>query len=158
MRECFHGWRRKAGCVTLVMACVFMVGWARSTTTFDTLTFIDSRHLNGFGSERGTVQWVRNWTTDGSERDFPHGIHWSSFPIRLRPVDFVDKFPQIDEWRIRCCGFDFYKCQYGGINQSAAVWIFPYWSIVLPLTALSTWLLWPRREQNSCSKTPVETA
>jgi len=30
MGEFFKGWRRKAGCVTLVLACVMAVGWVRS--------------------------------------------------------------------------------------------------------------------------------
>ena len=30
MLNFFKPWRRKAGCVTLVMACVLMVGWVRS--------------------------------------------------------------------------------------------------------------------------------
>ena len=30
MGDFFHGWRRKIGCVTLVMACVFMSGWVSS--------------------------------------------------------------------------------------------------------------------------------
>lgn len=30
MREFFRGWRRKVGCVTLVMACVLTTGWVRS--------------------------------------------------------------------------------------------------------------------------------
>jgi len=37
MREFFHGWRRKIGVVTLVMACVLMVGWVRSPETCDLL-------------------------------------------------------------------------------------------------------------------------
>ena len=32
MGEFFHGWRRKVGIVTLVIACVFMAGWVRSAT------------------------------------------------------------------------------------------------------------------------------
>src|SRR5947209_2489025 len=35
MNNFFHGWRRRAGCVTLVMACVFMAGWVRSFKTAD---------------------------------------------------------------------------------------------------------------------------
>ncbi len=27
MRDFFHGWRRKLGCVTLMMACISMSGW-----------------------------------------------------------------------------------------------------------------------------------
>jgi hypothetical protein len=30
MREFFRGWRRKVGCVTLLIACVFAAGWVRS--------------------------------------------------------------------------------------------------------------------------------
>jgi hypothetical protein len=39
MREFFRGWRRKVGCVTLVMACVFAVAWVRSFFIWDVLTF-----------------------------------------------------------------------------------------------------------------------
>lgn len=30
MREFFRGWRRKVGCVALVLACGFATGWMRS--------------------------------------------------------------------------------------------------------------------------------
>jgi len=30
MRDFFRGWKRKAGCVTLVTACLLMAGWVRS--------------------------------------------------------------------------------------------------------------------------------
>ena len=33
----FRGWRRKAGLVTLLMACVFAAGWVRSLTEIDRL-------------------------------------------------------------------------------------------------------------------------
>src|SRR4051794_19488286 len=38
MRDFFKGWRRKLGCVTLVMACVFMAGWVRSIGISDWIT------------------------------------------------------------------------------------------------------------------------
>ena len=34
----FHGWRRKAGCVTLVMAWVFARMWERSPYSDDSIT------------------------------------------------------------------------------------------------------------------------
>jgi hypothetical protein len=37
MGDFFHGWRRKAGCVTLVAAMIFMSGWIRSLTRFDVI-------------------------------------------------------------------------------------------------------------------------
>jgi hypothetical protein len=35
MRDFFKGWRRKVGCVTLVMACAVATGWLRSMLTDD---------------------------------------------------------------------------------------------------------------------------
>jgi hypothetical protein len=37
MRTSFHGWRRKTGVVSLLMACVLMAAWVRSQTTIDLL-------------------------------------------------------------------------------------------------------------------------
>ena len=37
MREFFKGWRRKTGCVTLVMACVFALAWLTSVNGFEFL-------------------------------------------------------------------------------------------------------------------------
>jgi len=35
MRAFFSGWRRKIGCVTLLMALAFMGGWVRSLSDTD---------------------------------------------------------------------------------------------------------------------------
>ncbi len=43
MHTFFHGWRRKAGVVTLAMACVFAVVWVRFFFIWDVLTFPVSR-------------------------------------------------------------------------------------------------------------------
>lgn len=37
MRDFFESWRRKVGCATLVMACVFAAGWLRSMSIADSL-------------------------------------------------------------------------------------------------------------------------
>ena len=37
MREFFKNWRRKAGCVTLLVACAVMVAWIRSQNASDLL-------------------------------------------------------------------------------------------------------------------------
>jgi hypothetical protein len=44
MREFFHGWRRKTGVVTLVMACVVAGIWVRSEVTIDVVWFKVGRH------------------------------------------------------------------------------------------------------------------
>lgn len=39
MRDFFRGWKPKAGCVTLVMACVFTSAWIRSLSHCDCYQF-----------------------------------------------------------------------------------------------------------------------
>lgn len=39
MRDLFHGWRRKTGGASLVMALAFLVGWIRSETYSDAFSF-----------------------------------------------------------------------------------------------------------------------
>jgi hypothetical protein len=39
----FHGWRRKSGCVSLVMALLFMSLWIKCRFVVDTITFIDNQ-------------------------------------------------------------------------------------------------------------------
>jgi len=116
-------------------------GWARSLTSGNSLLIAGRRQLHGFTSEQGTLWWITNWATDGSERPVFRRINWNSYPIKPLPVGFVPTNRQIDEWRIRWCGFDFYKCHFARANQSSVVRIVPYWSVVVPLTLLSAYLL-----------------
>ncbi|MEI8383781.1 MAG: hypothetical protein WCJ09_26945 [Planctomycetota bacterium] len=53
MREFFHGWRRKAGCVALVMVCALAGMWMRSFIVNDQLWI--GRHW--FESHRGEIDW-----------------------------------------------------------------------------------------------------
>ena len=40
MGDFFHGWRRKVGLLTLVMACVFTAGWIRADGICDEIHII----------------------------------------------------------------------------------------------------------------------
>lgn len=44
MKEFFQPWRRTVGCVTLVIACVFMGGWCRSMHFYNKLIFPVGAH------------------------------------------------------------------------------------------------------------------
>lgn len=54
MREFFKPWRQKLGCVTLLMACVVMAGWVRSSSYCDFVSLLrtDKQLLREFGSSR----------------------------------------------------------------------------------------------------------
>ena len=55
----FHGWRRKLGVVTLVLACVFMGGWMRSQFQFDDLELPAGTAAYGFTSMGGGIDFYR---------------------------------------------------------------------------------------------------
>lgn len=58
MREFFKGWRRTLGTVTLVLACVLLVGWVHSQSIRDEFLITDygcgSRYF--LRSHRGEIQ------------------------------------------------------------------------------------------------------
>lgn len=60
------------------------------------------------------------------------------------------------EWRWNCCGFDFGRASdpsnrtLGGVQVS--LWVIPYWSIVIPLTLFSVYLLLSKPRQSTPKK------
>jgi hypothetical protein len=148
MREFFRGWRRKAGCITLAIACVLLAGWMRSLIVIDIYStagktpesLVSGLHIiawwsNDFG--RDTDYGIRapgGWTTISS-------THWKK---GLHPHD-LDRI----QWHWRFLGFGYgddirpdYMMTYRYI---------PYWSLVIPLALLSAYLiLWqPRKRVDS---------
>jgi len=76
MREFFKGWRRTAGCVTLVMALAFLGGWVRSFHVVDTFRIVCTE--NDFGSNfqqifsiDGRMEWI------GSGLGTPQFADWA---------------------------------------------------------------------------------
>lgn len=122
MREFFKGWRRKLGCVTLVLVLPILALWIRSFTCFDQIAAGGNLVI----SNSGCMVW--NWMgwggPDATITDWYTGI----------------ASPFGEDWYF---GSD-------GVR-------FPYWSIVIPLTLLSSWLLLSRPRQIQAAVKP-ETA
>ena len=130
MGEYFKPWRRKIGVVTLVMACVVVAGWVRGRCVRD---FVDSgRYLPG---SRGIV--IDN------NRD--------SFTLKTREGPTICLLP-------------------GGeintvlpVSDAKVVLVtlirIPYWSIFIPLTLLSAYLLFskPRVEPATAQSSSVDS-
>lgn len=124
MPEFFKGWRREAGCVTLVTACVFVGMWVRSVYVGDLLSF------PAFGtdfeviSSNGHVDWqgMLQFTT-------PIQTSWKSDS----PQNVLEshRFEVLIHRLGRSTG-TLLEHEEGSI---------PYWSVTLPLTFLSAWLL-----------------
>jgi hypothetical protein len=122
----FHGWRRKAGVVSLVMACVLMVGWGRSQIRYDVIGF-------QVGDRQQIIQ-----ITDG------HVYWWGISTLSKAQFVWQSGAPQsalIDEGR---SGFS---------DDEGWAWRFREWKAsylagAIPLTLLSTYLiLWKPRKR-----------
>ena len=156
MGEFFKGWRRKAGLVTLVMACLLTVGWMRSIAEFDCFCLTGNSWLH--------VSWF-NVTIQSAEgrltlfRDSPdYGIAalwWSGENAKtIEPYDPLGVAEGIHiEWRRdwACFTFGAYHVLEGTELIRTDVYDIPYWSLVLPLTLLSAWLILikPRKAKGS---------
>lgn len=159
MREFFRGWRRKVGCVTLVMACALMGLWVRSLTGINVVWFpFGTQTCVRFGSGEGRISWGK--FSEPKLENLPTTIGWGRFSeiynfhlptpmgwnlFRGMPVDH----PGWVHWSWWHCGFGMYKAEN---NPSCPFMVtellVPHWSLVLPLTLLSAYLiLWKPRKR-----------
>ena len=130
MQEFFKGWRRKLGCVALVIALLPAIAWMRSYFVNDRLAFSRGEFRHAIGSDLGDVVW-EHWL----DRPPAGGLAWSSewrnwdAPAHSRP--------------------SYYKAEPNSLLgqlqfESRSI---PYWPVVIPLTVLAASLiLWKERK------------
>jgi len=155
MGDYFHGWRRKVGIVTLLMALVFMAGWVRSFSADDLICF--KQHQ--FNSVCGGLVWER--PAQQPSMQFSHFV-FSSRDLR-NPNHIVGPFESStpdDKWRRQFAGFVVaeYRVAVTSANKTTSIeanrfYRVPYWSIVIPMTLLSTFLLLTKPRQSNQKKT-----
>ena len=140
MGEFIKGWRRKTGVLTLLMACVFTVGWVRSCATLDVITV-------SLGGHRGVV------LVSGSQKCLL--LVKDELPRQAIVKKILQGRSIHEVWPIglddgAAWAFDHRsaKAQLGTISQSnpnqgeaSKIQQLPYWCVVMPLTLLSFWLL-----------------
>jgi hypothetical protein len=144
MREFFRGWRRKVGCVTLLMACALLVGWVRSHVVLDSLSFsVRCQVTESLVSGGGLVAWQAKTNTS------PPSVTWNTAPV----TDSFDgfNFPSMRcSWRRFGFGLGEFVPEEEFDTERIVFRIVPYWSLILPLTLLSAYLiLWKPRQQDS---------
>ena len=141
----FRPLRRKIGLATLMMACLANAIWVRANLVTDLFVVINHRGCRIWeirssclllGKEDligdagyGTSQF---WTV--CPKDFPSSKLYAK---HLSPRD------QEWEWRVKLFGFDFGRTRIKNRQNDIqlTLGVIPLWSIVLPLTGLSAWLL-----------------
>lgn len=139
MSTFFHGWRRKAGCVALAMALAFMAGWLRSQFVFDNFNIRRAGTMNWFGIESKRQTLCFSWVQDnsGSEVTIPF---WMTHDPSIRGTELG--LTKIGEFR--------YFVYLGDEYPRGIILFGPYWSVTMPLTLLSAYLiLWKPRTKNS---------
>ena len=156
MREFVRPLRRKIGCVTLLLALVFMAGWVRSLSRCDTLFLnfgINSRDgINRADlhaeSTDGYIFWAKS--DDGN---FAQPVNMFEWDVRNR-----DSLQGI----CSLCPIKSYLIWLTALNPDGTVRfrILPYWSVVVPLTLASLCLLLSKPRYPNQNKTaqliPVE--
>lgn len=144
----FHGWRRKAGCVTLLMACVCIVGWTRSRSLQDRF-FLREKDAQCYllTSSPDGLAWIRVFDVMGfGLRSMPF---YQTQPATA-PTDTANFRSQVGGYRWEWAGFRF--CKGWQMMYPIEFWVVPYWAIGIPLTLLSAYLiLWnhPRKTKSS---------
>ena len=146
MQEFFHGWRPKVGCVTLAIACVFLTGWVRSLTELDIIVRLNPHTTFVVLSANGTLSWETMWpitTPRPSRWMFRHQADSTNETFDV-PLGFLG------------LGFDFRDQSMIQTMPGSApsilqskTWQAPYWSLVIPLTAISVWLLLSKSRQSA---------
>ena len=145
MSTYFHGWRRKIGVVSLFLACVYMAGWVRSLTDEDCFCRVQRLGNTELISADGSIGWrqvVLLYSNTSTSMGHPANGYSrrKSRPIQLFPI--VSAYHKWDsDLDFRFAGFAFVSALATWNDIRSSIWIIPYWSIVLPLTLLSAWLL-----------------
>lgn len=139
MSHYFKSWRRKIGVVPLVMGCLFAAGWVRSLNCEDAVVICCNSHQEyTLFSSSGLFGM-----TDSYERLPVQRQHWPMFDSSTKrlfaPAVFADTRLT---WHWKRWGFG--CVEYLGFRSNGCRfvhWFFPYWSVVIPLTLLSVWML-----------------
>jgi len=140
MDDFFHGWRRKLGVVTLLMALVLMGGWLRSFSATDEIQIgIINQCLQEVRTSWGELHWA-SW------KDRPISLRWTNWPAQQPSVHRK----HFSEWLVR---HEVRQSNADNITRLGQVVIFPYWSITIPLTLISAFLLLSKPRKSTQMKT-----
>jgi hypothetical protein len=142
MREFFQGWRRKVGVVTLLMALVLCGLWVRSLSTIDVLalpaSLLNYTFVSGQGSFAATGNFVFNLRQDSREENGRTILR-----VEIRQMAKQPNRKEFHWWKFNGSEFRLFR---SSSESNGVMPMVPYWSLVLPLTLLSAYLiLWKPR-------------
>ena len=119
------------------MACVFSAGWVRSIGYLEQLYSWTKGHSHAQISTWGYLIWISDFPSDPSTRTVPR---WLSSPLQSKDIKAYIPGAGVT-WRESTLGIgEFDLIGSSGIYKRYTI-VVPYWSIGIPLTLLSAWLL-----------------
>lgn len=153
----FKPLRRKIGVFTLLVACVVSVGWMRSLARRDSISFGPMLVTSNAGAMTVLRKNFRNARPSNAPTPL---FQWSSYVADARQNPLIGrKFEKPDDywtayavdWQTNGAGFHFGM---GRKNSWPDHWrvyltVVPYYSIVIPLTLFSAWLLLSKPQPKS---------
>lgn len=113
MSEFFKSWRRQIGVLTLMLACVFAVGWLRSLYLVESIGVNCAKAKYQLRSFRGCL----NLSRGPHDSDWKQWLRWSSLRIntgKYADADFRDWEEYEVLWR-----WDFMEFQFGSFLMPA---------------------------------------
>jgi len=136
----FHGWRRKAGVLTLVMACMCLAVWVRSFASTNDYFTVWNNHA--IYSHDGSVSWNIQYPDDSTPIESENQSENQPMSILLGThigSPFVLQTNPRLKWRWECCGFVASDTVFFGSGMQQ-YWLSD-WYFISPLALLSAWLL-----------------
>jgi hypothetical protein len=143
----FKPWRRRIGLVTLLIACVFTVGWTRSWSRNECVQIPVTQHSRfDVGSTKQVFGFAYHRVCDPSESQ----LNFFSWPEvgNIESVLSIDGNGPLQSdgsdmmWRIRCGDLAMGRSEYlPDFDSQYCFAVVPYWPIVMVFTVLSAVLL-----------------
>jgi hypothetical protein len=80
MGDFYKGWRPIVGCLTLLLACIFMSGWLRSISVIDRILWRFDNTEYRVMSHDGlfSFEWVRRGSPRPGRKKIPPNYQWTS--------------------------------------------------------------------------------
>ena len=162
MCEFFRGWRRKIGVAALLLACLVIGLWTRSSTVTDRVDCHCGWHglMQSVVSSGGSLSWERQdqprlpiWKMGAAGQSSQARRAMSPISLTSELVVLVGRpQPRLDapdiNWNWRWCGFGAGAWS----SHRTTLWVMPDWFVTTLLTLISAFLLISSPRQSSHQK------
>ena len=161
MGDHFHGWRRKIGMATpliaLVAWCCFATGFLRFGCWYIGERAAYGSVFKGYGLECGRAEIFKE---SGRSMKSCIGVSgWQPIISCGTPLNVEGRFAEMHvdpKWHLRWCGFHYGQGIFPDLPIAETVVAVPYWPFVVPFAVISAWLLLSNPQATAAPKKITE--